>query len=66
MRRIKGLRPDNFTLTQNDEELAIMTLIQALPEEYSHFTSALLLLKDLDKSTVEQAFNNEENQHHVN
>ena len=39
-----------------------MTLIRALPDEYSNFASSLLLLDKLDKATVHQAFVTEEAQ----
>jgi hypothetical protein len=39
-----------------DDELASMALIRSLPEEYSSFTSSLLLMDKLDKTTVHQAF----------
>lgn len=66
MLKIQTLRPSGFTLAQCDEELAVMTLIHSLPDHYSSFSSALLLLPTLDKATVQVAFKNEENrlQHH--
>ena len=60
MRKIVNLRPKKFTLEKLDEELACMTLIRSLPEEYSHFTSSLLLLDSLDKSKLQSAFVTEE------
>jgi hypothetical protein len=39
-----------------DDELASMALIRSLPEEYSGFTSLLLLMDKLNKTTVHQAF----------
>jgi hypothetical protein len=53
---IKELRPSTFTLDMLDNELASMALIRSLPEEYSSFTSSLLLMDKLDKTTVHQAF----------
>jgi hypothetical protein len=53
---IKELRPSTFTLDMLDNELASMALIRLLPEEYSSFTSSLLLMDKLDKTTVHQAF----------
>ncbi|EKM73242.1 hypothetical protein AGABI1DRAFT_135259, partial [Agaricus bisporus var. burnettii JB137-S8] len=55
-RKIKELRPSSFTLEQLDDELASMALIRALPDEFSGFTSSLLLMDKLDKTTVHQAF----------
>lgn len=59
MHRIKDLRPD-FTLPDNDNELEVMTLIRALPDDYQNFSSALLLKDNLTKSAVIAAFKNEE------
>ena len=60
LRRIQDLRPTGFDLKQLDDELASMAMIRALPEEYSAFTSSLLLLDKLDKATIHQAFVGEE------
>jgi len=60
--RIRGLRPIGFTLDKLDDELASMTLIQALPDDYNSFVSSLLLKDDLDKMTVQNAFVREDNQ----
>ncbi len=60
--RIQDLRPKDFTLTNLDDELASMTLIRALPDEFSGFASSLLLLDKLEKSTIQQAFVSEESQ----
>jgi hypothetical protein len=60
--RIQDLRPKDFTLCNLDDELASMTLIRALPDEFSAFASSLLLLDKLEKSTIHQAFVTEESQ----
>ena len=60
--RIQDLRPKDFTLSNLDDELASMTLIRALPDEFSGFASSLLLLDKLEKSTIQQAFVSEESQ----
>src|SRR3954469_10671 len=60
MRKIRQLRPKSFTLATLDDELTCMTMIRALPEEYSTFTSSLLLLGTLDKDTLSDAFITEE------
>ncbi len=60
--RIQDLRPKDFTLTNLDDELATMTLIRALPDEFSGFASSLLLLDKLEKATIQQAFVSEESQ----
>ena len=57
----QNLRPESYSLKTQDEELLIMTLIRALPEEYQHFTSALLLQKNITKESVISAFITEEN-----
>jgi hypothetical protein len=62
--RIQDLRPKDFTLSNLDDELASMTLIRALPDEFSAFASSLLLLDKLEKSTIHQAFVTEESQRH--
>jgi hypothetical protein len=51
---IQDLRPKDFTLSSLDDELASMTLIRALPDEFSMFASSLLLLDKLEKSTIHQ------------
>jgi len=48
MHSITNLCPKTFSLQNLDDELACMALIRSLPEEYSHFTSSLLLLDTLD------------------
>ena len=45
MGNIKNLRPKDFTIEKLDDELQCMALIRALPEEYSHFSTSLLLLE---------------------
>ena len=60
MTSIKNLRPKEYTLSSLDDELEIMTLVRALPNEYSNFSSALLLKDNLTKSAVQEAFKNEE------
>ncbi|PPQ90075.1 hypothetical protein CVT25_012024 [Psilocybe cyanescens] len=53
---IQQLRPKDFDLTKLDEELASLTLIRALPNEYNAFALSLLLLDKLDKAIIHQAF----------
>src|SRR6267154_979739 len=60
MQTIQNLRPVGFTIEQLDEELQCMALIRALPEEYRHLSSTLLLADKLDKATILQAFRSEE------
>ena len=60
MLKIKELRPSDatnpFTIDNLDDELVCMTLVRSLPQEYSHFTSSLLLLSSMDKETLKSAF----------
>ena len=60
--RIRDLRSTGFTLDKLDDELASMTLIRALPDDYNAFVSSLLLKDDLDKSAVQNVFVPEDNQ----
>ena len=60
MQAIQNLRPANFTIEQLDEELQCMALIRALPDEYRHLSSNLLLVEKLDKAMILQAFRSEE------
>ena len=59
-RNIKDLRPPGFTLERLDDELHSMALIRALPDEYSAFTSSLMLIDNLDRATIYEAFRNEQ------
>jgi len=63
MGNIKNLQSKDFTLEKLDDELQCMALIRALPEEYSHFSTSLLLLDSLDKERIIQAFRSEELNH---
>ena len=56
---IKDLHPLGFTLDDLNNELHSMTLICALPEEYSSFVSSLMLIDNLNCSTIHAAFRNE-------
>jgi hypothetical protein len=60
MQAIQNLRPAGFTIEQLDEELQCMALIRALPDEYRHLSTNLLLADKLDKTTILQAFRSEE------
>jgi hypothetical protein len=62
MQDIKSLRPSTFTIDDLDKELLCMTLIRALPTEFDHFASSLLLLDTLDLNKLKSAFQNEESQ----
>ena len=59
MLTIQNLRPAKFDIAELDKELTVMTLIRALPSEYSTFASSLQLIENLDKE-VQSAFINEE------
>ena len=60
MQTIQNLCPNNFTIDNLDEELQCMALIRALPEDYRHLSTSLLLMDKLDKSVIMQAFRSEE------
>lgn len=60
MKHIQNLRPDKFSLDNLYDELLCMTMIRALPDDYSHFVSSLMLRDKLDKATIVQAFHTEE------
>ena len=62
MQHIKNLRPDKFSIDKLDDELLCMAMIRALPEDYHHFVSTLMLSDKLDKATILQAFHTEETQ----
>ena len=51
-----------YTLETLDEELIIMALLRALPEEYSSLRSSLFIQSTLSLQTVETAFLAEDNQ----
>ena len=56
MINIYNLCPLDFSLQDLDEELTCIAMIRALPEEYSHFTSSLMLLGSLKKDQLREAF----------
>ncbi|KIK22844.1 hypothetical protein PISMIDRAFT_48311, partial [Pisolithus microcarpus 441] len=56
MLKIQELCSQQFTLASLDNELICMAMFHALPPEYLHFTSSLLLLSSLDKATIKSAF----------
>ncbi|KAJ8489432.1 hypothetical protein ONZ45_g13597 [Pleurotus djamor] len=60
MANIQNLRPKDFSVEKLDGELQCMALIRALTDEYKHLSSALLLVEELDKDTILQAFRSEE------
>lgn len=60
---VKDQRPTGFTLSDLEEELHSMTLIRALPAEYTSLKDSLMLLDDLNSSTVSEAFRNRSGSH---
>ncbi|KAF7968979.1 hypothetical protein HWV62_28747, partial [Athelia sp. TMB] len=60
MQLIKNLRTSTFTLESLDDELQCMALIRALPDEFDHFASTLIITNKLDKSSLISAFHTEE------
>ncbi|KAA1478496.1 hypothetical protein DENSPDRAFT_845611, partial [Dentipellis sp. KUC8613] len=57
---IQALRPETYALKDLDNELVCMAMVRSLPPEYSTFTSSLLLLDKLDRTSLQDAFRNEE------
>ena len=60
MQIIQDLRPTTFTLKEMDDELHSMALIRSLPEEYKSLSQSLMLLDDLNKTKIREAFLAEE------
>ncbi|KDR64822.1 hypothetical protein GALMADRAFT_29898, partial [Galerina marginata CBS 339.88] len=60
MQNIQNLRPTDFKIETLDHELQCMALIRALPEDYRHLASTLLLMDKMDKTVIMQAFRSEE------
>ena len=60
MQNIQDLQPASFTLKDLDDELHSMTLICSLPNEYKSLSQSLMLLNDLNKSMIREAFLAEE------
>ena len=62
MQQIQNLHPKDFILDKLYEELLCMAMIRALPEDYSHLVSTLILSDKLDKAIISQAFHTEKTQ----
>ncbi|KIJ40880.1 hypothetical protein M422DRAFT_141388, partial [Sphaerobolus stellatus SS14] len=63
MQKVKAIQPKGYTLDNLDEELVSMSMIKDLPfETYGSFISSVLLLSDLSKDAILQAFRTEETQ----
>jgi len=60
MQNIQDLRPTKFTLKEMDDELHSMALIRSLPDEYKSLSQSLMLLDDLNKTKIREAFLAEE------
>ena len=60
MQNIQDLRPTAFTLKDLDNELHSMALIHSLPDEYKSLLHSLMLLNNLNKNTIREAFLAEE------
>ena len=57
LQKVKGSCKAELTLAQFQEEMAMMTLIRSLPEEFANFRSSLLLVPgDLDFKNLKEAF----------
>ncbi|TFY71470.1 hypothetical protein EVG20_g1549 [Dentipellis fragilis] len=62
VQNVQSLRPTKYGLDELDDELASMALIRGLPSElYGSFTSSLLLLPQIDRATILEAFIAEDN-----
>ncbi|KAJ3547011.1 hypothetical protein NM688_g5450 [Phlebia brevispora] len=59
-KKIKNLCPKDFSINEIDNELICITLIRALPEEYSSFASSLQLMDKFSKEKLQEAFVAEE------
>ena len=55
---LKERRPDKFTINDLDDELHSMTLIRALPSEYTLLKDLLMILDSLVPATISEAFRN--------
>ena len=60
MQELKSLRPDHYTITELDDDLAAMAMIRSLGPEYIEFSSSLVRY-DPSRSDVVQAFVREHN-----
>ena len=60
MQNIHNLRPAAFSISDLDDELISMAMITSLPADYQSFRLSLLLLDQVDRSTLQEAFKNEE------
>ena len=59
MQTIQDLHPTTFTLKEMDE-LHSMALIRSLPDEYKSLSQSLMLLDELNKNKIREAFLAEE------
>ncbi|CCA74092.1 hypothetical protein PIIN_08046 [Serendipita indica DSM 11827] len=62
LQRVKQLRPTDYKITDLDDELAIMAMLRALPDNYRHLRSSLLCQTNITREVVEEAFRAEDNQ----
>lgn len=61
MGEVKALRPSHFGISQLEEELQVMAIIRAFPDEDEHFVSSLFLLDKLDLNALCAALHNKDN-----
>lgn len=59
---VQDLRSSAYDIAQLDDDLATMALIHALPDADQGFVSSLILLPQLDRATVTEAFRAEDTQ----
>jgi len=67
MCKMQNLCPNNFDLQKLNEELTCMAMMCALLEDYTNFTSSILLLGTLDETKLQNTFHAKETncQHHT-
>ena len=56
MQNIQDLQPTAFTLKDLDNELHSMALIHSLHDRYKSLLHSLMLLNNLNKNTIREAF----------
>ncbi|THH18383.1 hypothetical protein EW146_g2578 [Bondarzewia mesenterica] len=60
MHILKNLRPVDYTLKTQDEELVCMAMLWSQPADFDAFRSSLNLIDNLIRSKLEDAFRNED------
>src|ERR1700722_7379594 len=60
MQQIHNFCPPVFSIADLNDELQSMAMITSFPSEYDAFWSSIMLLDQIDKKTLQEAFRNEE------